>query len=91
MSCAKCKKKKPLTELPPVIEVDVYVPTVDDIKLAYAELSNMLGVNPNKRELINKVYSFLFNEEFDFDCRACVTTQGRKFHNYVVNELKINV
>jgi len=89
--CKSCKNKKPITELPPIVDEDVYVPTLQEIKNAYVELSNMKGVSLDKREMINKVYSFIFQEEFDFDCSGCMTIQGRKFHNYVVEQLKIEL
>ncbi|CAB5212618.1 hypothetical protein UFOVP187_36 [uncultured Caudovirales phage] len=85
--CESCKKKKPITELPPLVEENVWVPTSQDIRLAFVELSNMKGVSLDKREFINKVYSFIFNEEFNFDCGGCVANQGRKFQHYI-NQLK---
>ena len=38
--CSSCKKKKnEITELPPVDEMeDIYVPSPEDVKLAYEEL-----------------------------------------------------
>jgi ADP-dependent phosphofructokinase/glucokinase len=84
--CKSCKKKALITELPSVIEIEeIYVPTVEEIKLAYVELGNK-NIEPHK-EQINKVYSFLFNEEFDFGCRSCVNTQARKLREYIKREL----
>jgi hypothetical protein len=61
MSCTSCKKRKPVTQLPPVVEDVMYIPTKDEIRLAYAEFSSILGVKEDKKELVNKVYKFLFN------------------------------
>lgn len=83
MSCTSCKKKKPVTQLPPVVENDLYIPTKDEIKLAYAEFSSILGVKEDKKELVNKVYKFLFNEELNYNCRGCGNSQARRFHNYM--------
>jgi hypothetical protein len=78
--CKSCKKKAPITELPPVVEEHVWVPTKDEIVLAYDE-----------KEMIAKVYQFLFNEELDFTCRSCLSNQGMKFHNYMKYTLNENV
>jgi len=83
MSCTSCKKKKPVTELPPVVEEVMYIPTKDEIKLAYAEFSSILGVKEDKRELVNKVYKFLFNEDLNYNCKGCGNSQARRFHNYM--------
>ena len=79
--CTSCKKKKvEVTKLEPIIqEEDMYIPTSEDIKLAYAELTSLLGVKEDKKDFINKVYKFLFNEEFDWNCRTCVNNQARRF------------
>ena len=89
--CKSCKKKPPVTELPPVVEEHVWVPTKDEIVLAYDELSNMKGVREDKKEMINKIFYFLFNEYIDFDCRGCISNQGMKFHNYMKYTLNENV
>ncbi len=89
--CKSCKKKQPITELQPVIEDDVlipFIPTPDDIRLAYIELGNR---DNNKHEFINKVYQFLFNEDFNFGCTSCMNVQVRKLKNYINDELKLNV
>jgi len=83
MSCTSCKKKKPVTELPPVVEDVMYIPTKDEIRLAYAEFSSILGVKEDKRELVNKVYKFLFNEDLNYNCKGCGNSQARRFHNYM--------
>lgn len=86
--CTSCKKKALMTELPPVTEIEeIYVPTVEEIKLAYVELGNK-NIEPHK-EQINKVYSFLFNEEFNFECRSCINAQARKLREYIKRELGI--
>ena len=83
MSCTSCKKKKPVTELPPVVEDVLYIPTKDEIKLAYAEFSSILGVKEDKKELVSKVYKFLFNEDLNYNCKGCGNSQARRFHNYM--------
>jgi hypothetical protein len=89
--CTSCKKKKTITELSPVIQDEdyiPYIPTVEDIKLAYIELGNK---DQNKHEFINKVYKFIFDEDFNFGCTSCTNVQVRKFKNYINDELKLNV
>lgn len=81
--CTTCKKKKPITKLPPLVEEVIWVPTLQEIRLAYDELTNMHGVIESKKEMIAKVYEYLFNEPMDFSCSSCVSSQGRKFHNYM--------
>jgi hypothetical protein len=83
MSCTSCKKKKPVTELPPVVEEQVYAPTKEEIKLAYAEFSSILGVKEDKKELVSKVYQYLFNEELRYKCKGCGNSQARRFHNFM--------
>jgi len=83
MSCTSCKKRKPVTQLPPVVEDVMYIPTKDEIRLAYAEFSSILGVKEDKKELVNKVYKFLFNEDLNYNCRGCGNSQARRFHNYM--------
>jgi hypothetical protein len=90
--CTDCKKKKPIIELPPIIEDEDYIPfipTMDDIRLAYVELGNR---GNDKREFINKVYRFLFNDDFNFNCGSCVNKQSRRLKNYINDnsELKIS-
>jgi len=89
--CSACKKKNiEITELPPVDEMeDIYVPSPEDVKLAYEELYNK-NLEPHK-EFINKVYSFLFNENFDFNCRSCVNAQAIKLKNYIIHTLKLKI
>lgn len=85
--CSSCKKKKnEVTSLPPVVEEEVFIPTSSDIKLAYAELTSLLGVKDDKKEFISKVFKFLFNEDFDWGCRSCVNRQARRFRIYVTGK-----
>ena len=79
-SCGSCKKKKEeITKLEPLIEEELFIPTEQDLKLAYAELTSILGVKDDKKDFISKVYKFLFDEEFDWNCRSCVNKQARRF------------
>lgn len=89
--CTSCKKKPPITELPPLVEEVVWVPTLEEIRLAYDELTNMKGVIESKKEMIAKVYEYLFNERMDFTCSSCVSNQGMKFHNYMKYTLNQDV
>jgi hypothetical protein len=86
--CSSCKKKKEPIVLPELVEMDIFIPTPDDIRLAYIELGNRVL---DKREEINKVYNFLFNEDFNFDCRSCVNAQSRRLKNYILEVLKMTV
>jgi hypothetical protein len=90
MSCESCKKKKPITKLPdPVEDYVPYIPSQQEIVLAYVEMNNR--VDKSKREFVNKVYRFIFDEDFDFNCESCVNTQSRKFKNYLKETLKLDV
>lgn len=86
--CSSCKKKKQeVTKLPELPkEEELWIPTSADIKLAYAELTSLLGVKEDKKEFIQKVYQFVFNEPFDWNCRSCVHAQARKFRIYVTGK-----
>jgi len=87
--CKSCKKKPVVTELKPLVEDYIpFIPTPEDIKLAYIELGNR---DNSKHEFINKVYQFLFNEDFNFGCTSCMNVQVRKLKNYINDELKLNV
>lgn len=88
--CSKCKKKKIVEELPPIIEeLDLY--TNKEILIAYEELTSMGGVKEDKKEYISQVYRYLFNEELDYPCNVCMTTQVRKFRNFLKYNLNMNV
>ena len=88
--CTSCKKKKEvMTALPEVEEIDIfYIPTPDEVRLAYIELGNRVD---NKQEFINKVYTALFNENFNFGCSSCVNGQARRLKNYIIEVLKMEV
>ena len=88
--CHSCKQKAAVTKLPDPIDVeDIYVPTPEDILGAYMALNNR-DINSVK-DKVNKVYTHLFNEEFNFGCGGCANTQARKLKNYINNVLKINI
>jgi hypothetical protein len=90
--CSSCKKKKVVTELEPLdntVEL-IMKPSNEDIKLAYHELTNMKGVQEDKKPFINYVYSSIFNEPFDWSCIGCANTQARKLEAYCKkNEIKL--
>lgn len=81
--CTSCKKKKEVVveklPLPFEIEEELFIPTQEDVKVAYAELTSLLGVKEDKKDFITKVYQFLFNEDFDWGCNSCVNKQSRRF------------
>jgi hypothetical protein len=81
--CKSCKKPKEVivekAALPFELEEELFIPTQEDIKLAFAELTSILGVKEDKKEFIGKVFKFLFNEDFDWNCRSCVNNQARRF------------
>jgi CRISPR/Cas system-associated protein Cas10 (large subunit of type III CRISPR-Cas system) len=81
--CTSCKKKKEITAPLPQLEV-VFIPTLDDIKKAYAYLGN---VKEEEKKFINDVYIALFNQEFDFTCGSCGNKQARRLYNYLKYEL----
>lgn len=82
--CSSCKKKKEINEPLPPLEF-IYIPTLEDIKKAYAYLSN---VKEEEKKFINDVYRALFNEEFDFGCRSCANHQSRRLYNHLKYDLK---
>lgn len=85
--CTSCKKKKEvLSILPEPVDMEIYIPTKEEIELAYLELGNRVQ---DKREFINKVYSALFGEEFNFGCTSCVNGQARRLRNYIIEVLKV--
>jgi hypothetical protein len=81
--CTDCKKKEINEPLPTVDYEEIWIPTKEDIKLAYAELTSFGGVKEVKKIFINKVYNFLFGEDFNFGCKGCGKSRVRKFTNYV--------
>jgi hypothetical protein len=84
--CTSCKKKKHDVILERVVDEEIYVPTEADIKLAFAELTSLLGVKDDKKEFIGKIYKYIFNEEFDWNCRACVNNQARRFRIHLTGK-----
>ena len=87
--CTTCKKKKePITFLPELIDEDMFIPSPSDIHLAYIELGRK---DNSKRDFVNKVYQFLFNEDFNFGCRSCVNGQARRLKNYITEVLKVHI
>ena len=82
--CGTCKKKnREINEpLPLPIEME-YIPTAEDIKLAYAHLSRMGGPLDEHKELIDNVFIFLFGSRFDYGCRNCGNKQFTLFTNYI--------
>ncbi len=87
--CTTCKKKV-IKELDPIIE-EIYIPTVDEVKLAYYELTDMSGVKEEKKPFISQVYKSIFNEELDFGCGSCASIQARKLQAYITNTLNIKL
>lgn len=87
MGCTTCKKKKEVTKLDPVIEETITF-SPEQVKLAYSLLS---GIKEQERPFVNDVYKSIFNENFDWGCKACVNTQARKLKSYIENELKLTV
>ena len=87
--CTTCKKKV-VKELEPLIE-EIYIPTIEEIKLAFYELTNMKGVIEDKKPFISKVYQTLFNEVLDFGCSSCVSVQARKLEAYITRTLNIKL
>lgn len=87
--CASCKKPKEVVveklPLPFELEPEIYIPTIEDMKLAYAELTSFGGVKEDKKEFIKKVYQALFNEEFIFNCTGCGKSQARRFTFHMKN------
>lgn len=87
--CKSCKKPKEVivekAPLPFELEEEIYIPTVEDMKLAYAELTSFGGVKEDKKEFIQKVYQALFGEEFIFNCRGCGKGQARRFTFHLKN------
>lgn len=86
--CGNCKKPKEVivNEVPPLpyeYNPIIFIPTKEQIKEAYSELTSYGGVKEDKKEFINKVYNFLFNEDFNFNCSRCDKRQARKFTNYI--------
>lgn len=92
MGCNSCKKKKEIVinNPEPLPQVE-FAPDANDIKLAYAELTSFRGVQEDKKEFISKIYKSIFQEELDYGCGSCVSTQVRKFSHYITNVLKLTL
>ena len=89
--CTACKKKNvEINELPLIMDEPLFIPTPSDIKLAYEELYNK-QLTQDQKDYIQKVYQFVFNEEFDFDCPNCVSTQSIKLRNYILYKLNLKL
>lgn len=88
--CKTCKKPKEIIveKAPLPFELELYIPTAEDIKKAYIMLG---GVKEEEKVFIKQVYQALFDEEFDFNCSSCVHTQTRKLGMYISNVLKYKV
>jgi hypothetical protein len=80
--CKTCKKPKEvkLDSLIILEDLDVYVPSIEDIKQAYVMLGNP---KPEERLFIEKVFMGLFNKSFDWNCLSCVHTHTQILKNYL--------
>jgi hypothetical protein len=84
--CKTCKKGKEISEplpLPDPIDFFDDIPSHNEIRKAYADLSRMGGPLAEDRELIDKVFIFLFGSKFDYDCRSCGNKQYSLITNYI--------
>lgn len=90
--CSSCKKSKDVVveKAPLPFELEIYIPTPQEIKLAYEELGS-IKLTDEKKIFINKIYFSLFDEQFDFNCRSCVSKQARKLYNYITYELNMKL
>ena len=61
MACTNCKKKKEIVEpLPPVNYEDIWIPTKEEIKLAFEELTSFGGVKNEKKIFIYPTHNVCF-------------------------------
>jgi hypothetical protein len=95
--CKTCKKGKEVTELQEVITPEEVIliendtkPTIEEIKIAYAELSAK-ELTEDKKRIINKVFLYLFKEEFDFTCNPCGNVQAKRLHYHITSILNIKL
>jgi hypothetical protein len=95
--CKTCKKGKEVTELEEVIIPEEVIliendtkPSIEELKNAYADLSAK-ELTENQKRVINKVFLYLFKEEFDFACSPCGNIQARKLKFHLTNILNIKV
>lgn len=88
--CKTCKKPKEVVvdKAPLPFELEMYIPTVEDIKTIYVMLGSL---KEEEKPFIQKVFGAVFNEEFDFSCPSCVHTQTRMLQNYIKNVLKLKL
>ena len=90
MGCSKCKKKQPVTELPPLV-VEPVVPSIDEIKTLYVTMSSANGMTKEQYEEVNQTYKNLFQEDLKFGCGSCGQQQFRKLKYYVEEVLKLKI
>lgn len=88
MGCTTCKKKKPVTKLDPVIDEPVVMFTKEQTILAYQLLG---GIKEDEKLFVNNVYKSIFNESFDWGCKACVNTQVRKFKAHIEKQFNVKL
>jgi hypothetical protein len=88
--CKDCKKPKEVVveKVPLPFELEIYIPSVEEIKTAYVMLSNLKN---DEKPYIQKVFNAIFNEEFDFNCPSCIHTQTRMLQNYIRDVLKLKL
>ena len=87
--CHSCKKKN--TEVTKLIPIeDELLITNQEIIISYANLTSMGGVREENKDNIQFVYTTLFNQPFDWDCKSCISTQVRKWTNWMKkNNMKV--
>lgn len=84
--CKTCKKKEPVTELPP-IEIETLV-SEEEVKFLYTEMSSK-SYSDELYAQLNIIYSMLFQEPLD-RCSGCSRRQYRKVGHYVKHVLGKN-
>lgn len=65
-------------------------PAIEEIKIAYANLYAK-SLTEEEKASINKVFQYLFKEDFDFNCPSCVSIQARKLKNHMTRILNLKV
>lgn len=95
--CTTCKKGKEVTQLEEVITPEEIIliendtkPSIEELKIAYADLSAK-EITDDMKRVINKVFQYLFKEDFDFTCGPCGNIQARKLHFHLTSILNIKV
>ncbi len=84
--CSKCKKRKEITELPPIdfTPEPLIIFDENDIVNAYHEIVRRDGIKEESKQFINDVYRQVFNEDFKFEnCISCKNNQFHKLRNYI--------